>query len=105
MEKRRSKRIIVSLKAELISDGTSFFFVFRIKLVGERGLEPPRVTPPDPKSGASASSATRPCFNIKYSGHVCSMSRRYVVNIKGFATILSNHKEFKYIFMNLSKAG
>ena len=73
--------------------------------MGERGLEPPRVTPPDPKSGASASSATRPCFNIKYSRHVCSTSRRYVVNIKGFATILSNHKEFKYIFMNLSKAG
>jgi hypothetical protein len=27
--------------------------------------------------------------------HICSMSRRYVVNIKGFATILSNYKEFK----------
>lgn len=28
--------------------------------VGEKGVEPSRVAPPDPKSGASASSATRP---------------------------------------------
>ena len=32
--------------------------VFNIKMVRVKGLEPPRCQPPDPKSGASANSAT-----------------------------------------------
>ena len=35
-----------------------------IKLVREKGLEPPRRKAPDPKSGASANSAT-PAFQLK----------------------------------------
>ena len=36
-------------------------------MVGVRGFEPPWVAPPDPKSGASANSATRPNLLIKNS--------------------------------------
>lgn len=34
-------------------------------MVGVRGFEPPWVAPPDPKSGASANSATRPNLLFK----------------------------------------
>ena len=37
---------------------TEFMGILMGKLVRERGLEPPRLAAPDPKSGASASSAT-----------------------------------------------
>ncbi len=33
-------------------------------VVGKKGLEPSRVAPPEPKSGASASSATCPNFEV-----------------------------------------
>ncbi len=35
-------------------------------MVRERGLEPPRLAAPDPKSGASASSATPAIFSLKW---------------------------------------
>ncbi len=34
------------------------------QIMGGRGLEPPSLTGPDPKSGASASFATRPILKI-----------------------------------------
>src|SRR5689334_14225973 len=36
-----------------------------MKLVGTTGLEPARITPLDPKSSASANSATFPLLNVK----------------------------------------
>ncbi len=52
------------------------------KLVGEKGFEPPWVAPPDPKSGASTSSATRPLTEL-------SRDSAYILpDFPGFASLV-----------------